>query len=125
AVGAMSVVAPIAGVSAVIPVVVGLATGDHPSGAQAAGIACALVGVGLASREPGGGRARFAAGAGLALLAAVGFGGYFPAMHEAGQTDFWWASLLFRTTSMSLIAIAVLARRPALAISPPDFAVVA
>src|SRR2546423_10085492 len=42
AVGAMSVVAPIAGVSAVIPVVVGLATGDQPSGAQAAGIACAL-----------------------------------------------------------------------------------
>src|SRR5947207_6572177 len=75
AAGAMSVVAPIAGISAVIPVIVGLATGDRPSGAQAAGIACALVGVGLASREPGAGRVRFAAGAGLALLAAVGFGG--------------------------------------------------
>src|SRR5919199_2028464 len=31
AVGAMSVVAPIAGVSAVVPVVVGIATGERPS----------------------------------------------------------------------------------------------
>ena len=42
AIGAMSVVAPIAGVSAVIPVVFGIATGDSPSAAQIAGIACAL-----------------------------------------------------------------------------------
>src|SRR5881275_738239 len=51
AVGAMSVVAPIAGVSAVVPVTVGLATGDDPSAAQIAGIFVALIGVGLASRE--------------------------------------------------------------------------
>ena len=37
--GAMSVVAPIAGVSAIIPVVFGIATGDSPSVAQIAGIA--------------------------------------------------------------------------------------
>ena len=30
AVGAMSVVAPIAGISAIVPVTVGLLTGDHP-----------------------------------------------------------------------------------------------
>src|SRR6478672_8383582 len=51
AVGAMSVVAPIAGVSAAVPVAFGLATGDRPSPAQIAGIVLALVGVGLASRE--------------------------------------------------------------------------
>jgi uncharacterized membrane protein len=50
AVGAMSVVAPIAGVSAAVPVTVGLATGDRPSPAQIAGIVLALAGVGLASR---------------------------------------------------------------------------
>src|SRR5207302_1947012 len=49
--GAMSVVAPIAGVSAIIPVIFGIATGDHPSAPQIAGIACALVGVLLASIE--------------------------------------------------------------------------
>jgi len=49
--GTMSVVAPIAGVSAVIPVIFGIATGDHPSVPQVAGIAAALAGVGLASIE--------------------------------------------------------------------------
>src|ERR671929_929369 len=53
AVGAMSVVAPIAGVSAVVPVIVGIASGDRPSVLQLAGIASALAGVYLASREPG------------------------------------------------------------------------
>ena len=40
-----------------------------------------------------------AAGVGLAMLAAIGFGGYFPFMHAAGNADFWWASLIFRVTS--------------------------
>src|SRR2546422_828918 len=44
AVGAMSVVAPIAGVSAIVPVIVGVASGDRPSGWQLLGIACALLG---------------------------------------------------------------------------------
>jgi hypothetical protein len=30
------------------------------------------------------------------MLAAIGFGGYFPFMHAAGNADFWWASLIFR-----------------------------
>src|SRR2546430_4660990 len=80
AAGAMSVVAPIAGISAVIPVAVGLASGDRPSGWQAAGIACALVGVGLASREPERvGGARLAAGPGPAPLAAGRIGGVISA----------------------------------------------
>jgi drug/metabolite transporter (DMT)-like permease len=116
AVGAISIVAPIAGISAVVPVAVGVASGDRPSVWQVAGMVCALAGVFLASREPGRGSKRFAAGAGLALLAAVGFGGYFPPMHAAGNADFWWASLFFRMTS-SLVVLSVLAiRRPSLAI---------
>jgi drug/metabolite transporter (DMT)-like permease len=116
--GAMSVVAPIAGVSAVIPVVFGIATGDHPSLAQVVGIVCALAGVGLASTEHTGGRRRVAAGAGLALLAACGFGFYFPWMHAAGKVDFWWASLVFRTTALLLVASVVAARRPPLRLRP-------
>jgi drug/metabolite transporter (DMT)-like permease len=126
AVGAMSIVAPIAGVSALIPVVVGLASGDRPSAAQGAGIGCALLGVGLASRDPDrAGGTRFAAGAGLALLAALGFGGYFPAMHAAGQADPWWASLAFRFTATMLVALAAVARRPPLRVSPLDGTVIA
>jgi drug/metabolite transporter (DMT)-like permease len=118
--GAMSVVAPIAGVSAVVPVVVGVASGDRPSGWQGLGIACALIGVFLASREPGRTEKRLAAGVGLALLAALGFGGYFPPMHAAGDADFWWAALLFRITSSSIIFSAVLIRRPPIVVRGLD-----
>ncbi|MFY9580895.1 MAG: DMT family transporter [Gaiellaceae bacterium] len=118
AVGAMSVVAPIAGVSAIVPVTVGVATGDRPSVWQLLGIACALLGVFLAAREPRRGGPRIAAGVGLALLAAIGFGGYFPPMHAAGHADFWWASLLFRITSTSVIMTAIAIRRPSLNVTP-------
>jgi drug/metabolite transporter (DMT)-like permease len=126
AVGAMSVVAPIAGVSAVIPVVVGFASGDRPSLLQNLGMALALAGVLLASREhqEGGGR-RFASGIGLALLAAVGFGGYFPFMHAAGDADFWWASLVFRTTTLLVLTVAVLITRTNVRVPRPDLRVVA
>jgi drug/metabolite transporter (DMT)-like permease len=124
AVGAMSIVAPIAGISAAVPVIFGIATGDRPSLWQWLGIAGALGGVFLASREPGPG-ARVAAGVGLALLAAIGFGGYFPPMHEAGNADFWWASLFFRMTSTSVILAAVAIRRPSLAVDPIQVPVLA
>jgi drug/metabolite transporter (DMT)-like permease len=117
AVGAMSIVAPIAGVSAAVPVMFGIATGDRPSLWQWLGIAAALGGVFLASREPGRG-GKVAAGVGLALLAAIGFGGYFPPMHAAGDADFWWASLFFRMTSSSIILAAVAIRRPSLSVAP-------
>jgi drug/metabolite transporter (DMT)-like permease len=116
AVGAISIVAPIAGISAVIPVAVGIASGDRPSVWQVAGRVCALAGVFLASRERGRGNTRVAAGVGLALLAALGFGCYFPPMHVAGNADFWWASLLFRTTSALVILAVIALRRPSLSI---------
>jgi drug/metabolite transporter (DMT)-like permease len=116
--GTMSVVAPIAGVSSVIPVIFGIATGDHPSAPQVAGVAAALAGVGLASIEHQEGRRRVAAGVGLALLAACGFGFYFPWMHAAGKVDFWWASMVFRTTALLLVATAVTNRRIGVRLSP-------
>jgi drug/metabolite transporter (DMT)-like permease len=116
AVGAISIVAPIAGISAIVPVVVGIVSGDRPSALQLLGMACALLGVFLAAREPGRGGPKLAAGVGLAMLAAVGFGGYFPFMHAAGNGDFWWASLIFRVTSTSVILIAVAALRPELGV---------
>jgi drug/metabolite transporter (DMT)-like permease len=121
AVGAISIVAPIAGVSAVIPVTVGIISGDRPSNWQLLGIAFSLGGVFLASREPAAERAlqtAVAPGVGLALLAALGFGGYFPPMHAAGNADFWWASLIFRLTSTAVILATVIVRRPSLSVRP-------
>jgi drug/metabolite transporter (DMT)-like permease len=124
-IGVMSVIAPIAGASAVIPVVYGIATGDSPSSAQIAGIVFALVGVALASIEHHEGTPRIAAGVGLALLAAAGFGFYFPWMHAAGKVDFWWASLIFRTTALLLITAAVAAQQPNLRLRRRDLAIAA
>ena len=85
---------------------------------QYAGIACALVGVFLASQEhQAGGQRRVAAGVGLALIAAVGFGFYFPPMHAAGKADPIWASLIFRFTALVIVAVAALVRRPPLRLS--------
>jgi drug/metabolite transporter (DMT)-like permease len=125
AVGAVSVVAPIAGISAAVPVLVGIASGEHLSALTAVGIICALLGVFLASREPGRGGPRLAAGVGLALLAAIGFGGYFPPMHAAGNADFWWASLFFRTTSTCVIVAAIAIRRPRLGVAAGQVPVLA
>lgn len=117
-IGAMSVIAPIAGVSAVIPVGFGVATGDSPSAWQIAGIVAALVGVGLASVEHREGARRLATGVGLALLGALGFGLYFPWMHAAGKVDFWWASLIFRTTALLVVAGAVAVARTDVRLRP-------
>jgi drug/metabolite transporter (DMT)-like permease len=124
AAGAISVVAPIAGASAIIPVVYGIATGDSPSALQLGGIACALVGVVLASLEHQEGARRISAGVGLALLAAIGFGLYFPPMHAAGKADFWWASVVFRTTALVVIAVAAGVQRPNLRLRSRDLLIV-
>lgn len=124
AVGAMSVVAPIAATAAVVPVAFGLASGERPAPAELLGLSLALGGVALASREPTGegsaAGARVAAGAGLALLAALGIGWFFVAMDAASHADFLWAVLVNRITGVTLLLGAALAVRPPLAIGAAD-----
>src|SRR4051795_11671655 len=107
-IGSMGVVAPLSSCAAAIPVVVGIATGDRPSTLQGVGVAIAIVGVLLASREAGehGGGASVAKGAGFALLSAVGFGCFFLAMDKASDTDVLWAVAVNRTVSVGLLALA-------------------
>jgi len=114
AAGAISVVAPIAGTAAAVPVVWGLARGEHPSALQELGFVLALGGVVATSWERAPERTRVAAGVGWAALTLVAFGGYYVPMHTASHDDFLWASLVFRSTSTSLVWLAVLAlrRRP-------------
>ena len=127
AVGSMSVVAPISATAAVIPVVAGLITGERPSAAQGAGIALALAGVVLASRErraDGGGRG-IAEGVGLALVAAVAFGILLVALGAASDGDALWATLSMRGTSFTLIAVTALVVRPDLSLGRNDLAALA
>jgi drug/metabolite transporter (DMT)-like permease len=110
AVGAMGVVAPISSAAAIIPVAVGLARGERPSAVQLGGMVLVLAGVVLVSREPGGvGRARFAAGAGLALLAAGGFGAYFVFIDVASEDGAAFAVLVSRGVATVLAFAAALA----------------
>jgi drug/metabolite transporter (DMT)-like permease len=113
AAGALSIVAPIAGAGAAIPVIWGLARGDRPSLYQQLGFAAALVGVILASFERRPEAARLAAGAGWAAIAMLAFGGYYVPMHAASHTDFLWAAFVFRLTSTTIIVVAWLVLRPA------------
>jgi drug/metabolite transporter (DMT)-like permease len=109
AIGAMGVVAPISAVAAAIPFAVGVATGERPGVVQLAGVALALAGVGLASRQPvhlGGGRA---AGAGLALLAAAGFGLYFVLLDNAADASVAWAVVVARAASAATAIAAAVA----------------
>ena len=112
AAGALSIVAPIAGAGATIPVIWGLAGGDRPSGYQELGFAAALVGVVLASFERRPEAARLAAGVGWAAIAMLAFGAYYIPMHAASHGDFLWAAFVFRLTSTTLIAAAWLVLRP-------------
>ncbi len=115
AVGNMGVVAPISACAAIVPVAVGIATGDRPGAFQAAGLALALLGVVLASREEvtgeGDGLRRTARGTGLAVLSALGFGFFFLAMDRASDADVPWAMLVNRVTGVSLLLTTALILR--------------
>jgi drug/metabolite transporter (DMT)-like permease len=122
AVGAMAVVAPIAGTAAVIPVAFGVITGERPGVLQAVGIVLAITGVAVAAHElpEEGGAPRVAAGAGLALVAALGFGSFFVSMDAASGPDLFWAILFNRLTSMTVLGVAALAVRPRLTVGGAD-----
>jgi drug/metabolite transporter (DMT)-like permease len=127
-IGAMGVVAPLSSTAAVIPLVVGLATGDSLTALQAAGIALAIAGVVLASREASDeakGSAAVAKGAGYALVSAVGFGFFFLAMAHASDDDVLWAVCVNRTVSTLLLTAALLITRPTLGLKLKDMRVLA
>jgi len=117
AIGTMSVVAPISATAAVVPVLVGLVEGERPSTLQIAGMAIALTGVILASREPieEGGAPPNRASIGLALVAAAGFGTFFVGLDRASEgADVSWVIVVSRGCSLALLVAAALAVRPAL-----------
>ncbi|MEA2156540.1 MAG: hypothetical protein QOE11_2680, partial [Solirubrobacteraceae bacterium] len=122
AVGKMSVVVPIAATAAIIPVVVGVATGDRPSALQAIGIVVALAGAIMSSREPDPEShrgARLATGALLAGLSALLIGGFFLFLDVASDGGAVWASLVNRATSVTMLLTAALVMRPKLRLARP------
>jgi drug/metabolite transporter (DMT)-like permease len=124
-IGAMSVVAPVSALSAVVPVVFGLARGERPSALQGVGMVVAIAGVVLAAREEGPEGAPpsklVASGVGLALVAALGFGSFFVGMDKAAEADALWPILINRVTGVTILVVMVAALRPRLALGRADF----
>jgi drug/metabolite transporter (DMT)-like permease len=110
AVGAMGIVAPISATSPAVPLVVDLARGRSPGTVQWIGIVVALAGVVLLSREPGAGRAPvLAAGAGLALAAALGFGVFLVGIGAAAQESAAWAATTARFAEACTVVLVLAA----------------
>jgi drug/metabolite transporter (DMT)-like permease len=112
AIGALSVVTPIAAVAAGIPVIWGVAvSGNHISGLQAIGFAAAIGGSVGASLELRPERTQIASGVGWAVIAMLCFDAYYVPMHAASTQDWLWPAFLFRCTSVTLVWSVVLLRR--------------
>jgi drug/metabolite transporter (DMT)-like permease len=130
AIGTMSIVAPIASTGVALPVLIGLATGDQPGTLRSIGLALAVVGVVLASRDaPSDARLPIGRGTGsdhaesadarlqrqsvlLAVVAGLGFGMYFVLAQVSSDGDVAWALLLSRMAATPFVAtFAVLALR--------------
>ena len=114
AIGTMGIVGPISATGAIVPVVYGLARGERPSALQAVGIAVAVIGVVAASLEPlpnGAGR-KVTTGAGLALLAALGFGSSLLGLNRVSQAGVVWGTLSLRLTVVPIVLLAALLVRP-------------
>ena len=110
--GAMSVVAPITSVlSAIVPVVVGLAGGERPSVIGLVGIPLALVAVALLAREPDDPARQATLTPSLligALGAGVGFGLYFVMLDLASSDAGLWPVVVGRITSVSIYLVIAL-----------------
>jgi drug/metabolite transporter (DMT)-like permease len=113
--GVASIAAPISGTGAILPVAFGLARGEPARLPQEIGIACALLGILLAAQTGEeqahlGKDARI--GIAFAILAAVGFGGFFILLHEASTRDVLWAVSIQRATGVGVLGLMLLAARP-------------
>jgi drug/metabolite transporter (DMT)-like permease len=106
AAGTMGVVAPIAALGVVVPVLAGLARGERPAVLQLVGIVVAVAGVVLASGPELSGRAG-ARPVLLAAVAAVGFGVALLAIAEGSRHSTLMTLVSMRVTSVTLLAVAL------------------
>ena len=117
--GTMSVVAPIAALGVVVPVAAGLARGEAPGALAVAGLAVAVAGVVVLSYEEPRGEADRSGtrrSIALALVSALGFGGFFTLLNfaSADVDSPGWAIVAARAGGTAAILAAVTIARPEL-----------
>lgn len=107
ATGTMGIVSPIASLGTIVPVAVGLVSGEQPSGLQFLGILFALIGVALASGPELTGASAVKPVL-LALGAAIGFGTCFIFLKEGGAYSVSTTMILMRSQSIAIALFLVL-----------------
>ncbi|MCW2957991.1 MAG: family transporter [Solirubrobacterales bacterium] len=113
-VGTMSIVAPLSATGAIVPVAVGVATGDRLTALIVAGLSLTLVGIALAGREaddPARDRRDDRKAIALSLAAALCFGTFFVAYDTAADASLGWAIVLARLPAIPLVGLVVWRRR--------------
>jgi drug/metabolite transporter (DMT)-like permease len=115
--GRMGIVAPVSAVlAAAIPVIFTALTEGLPRQLQLLGFGLALTSIWLLSRpERFGGRP---AGLGMALLAGLGFGGFFIALNQVGEGAVFWPLVAGRLAACTVMAIFALSTGRSLIPSP-------
>jgi drug/metabolite transporter (DMT)-like permease len=138
-IGKMSVVGPIGGSGAALPVVVGMLQGERPAILQVVGMAAAMAGIVLASREPEDAKVPVTPGdllppeerprahpvsaadnrrsIMLAILSAVTYGVLLLGMAGTAQYDPFWPPLVSRTLSVAILSAVIVSRGRGLGLS--------
>jgi drug/metabolite transporter (DMT)-like permease len=118
AMGTVSVVAPIAALGVVVPVVVGLAQGESPAAIQLVGLVPAIAGVVILSYKEQPDRPDAARAAHisilLAIVAGLGFGILFIGFDTAAADRPGWAICAVRVGGIATVLAALLVSRPRL-----------
>ena len=113
ALGPMGVVAPLAAMSGIVPVAVGLLRGERPAAIQLVGVVVAIAGVIMASRHRDETGARIHPRAvALALVAALTLGLLIVLLDDAGTRSPAWTVLMVRIAALCLLSVPILVRRP-------------
>ena len=120
--GNMGLVAPVAAVvGAAIPTIVTAFMEGFPGYRHALGFVVAGIGVWLISRAEGDtGRPE---GVGMAVLAGIGFAGFYLCIHQAGDASALWASACSRVGSLLVTGAIVLFGRYLRAVPAPVLAI--
>jgi drug/metabolite transporter (DMT)-like permease len=116
AIGAMSVVAPIAATSAAVPVVVGVVQGDRPTVLQWIGIVAAITGCVLAAGEGEAQKhaANWKLSVGLAVFTTLAIGAQLVFVDIGSRHDPLWTILISRAVVVALFACVAVVTRPPL-----------
>jgi uncharacterized membrane protein len=111
--GRMGVVAPISGTgAALVPVIVGLATGDEPSALAWVGIVLAFPAIILVPQVAAE-RAPAASGAGYGVIAGLGFGALFALIGQiGGDAGFLPLALTQLVVAATVASVAIALRQP-------------